>query len=63
MLEKTFFPTKKLLKGSNVSITEGLTPKRMEILKKARLEHGSKTCGHLMERSCPTENKVKLYFE
>ena len=37
MSEKRFFPTKKSLKGSNVSITENLTQKRMEIVKKARI--------------------------
>ena len=38
MLEKIFFPIKKL-KESSVSITESLAPKRIEMLKKARLEH------------------------
>ena len=39
-VRKKVFPTKKNLKGSDVSITESLTPKRMEILKKARIENG-----------------------
>ena len=40
MLEKKVFSNKKNLKGSNVSITESLTPKRMEIHgKKVMIEH------------------------
>ena len=42
MLGKRFFSNKKNLAESIVSITESLTPKRMEILKKAKLEHGLK---------------------
>ena len=39
-VRKKFLSNKKNLKGSNVSITESLTPKCMEILKKARIEYG-----------------------
>ena len=38
-VRKKVFPTKKNLKGSDVSITESLTTKRMEILKKVRIEN------------------------
>ena len=34
------FRNKKLLKGSSISVTESLTQKRMEHLKKAREQHG-----------------------
>ena len=34
------FENKKLLKGSGISVTESLTLKRMEHLKKAREQHG-----------------------
>ena len=37
---KKVFPSKRNLKGTNVSITESLTAKRMEELNKAREEHG-----------------------
>ena len=39
-VRKKVFSNKRNLKGSNVSITESLTPKCMEILKKPRIEHG-----------------------
>ena len=39
-VRKKVFSNKKNLKGPNVSITESLTPKRIKILKKARIEHG-----------------------
>ena len=39
-VRKNVFTNKKNLKRSNVTITESLTPKRMEILKKTRIEHG-----------------------
>ena len=67
MLEKDFFQQKKnKLKGSNVTVMKSLTPKRMDILKKARLEHGFANVwtsdGRILYRS-PTEYKVKLYYE
>ena len=37
------FRNKKVLKGKGVSITESLTQKRVELLKKAREEHGFKS--------------------
>ena len=37
-VRKKAFSNKINLKGFNVSITESLTPKHMEILKKARIE-------------------------
>ena len=65
MLEKGFFPTKKL-KRSNVGITESLTPKRMEILKKPRSKHGYTNVwasdGKILYKSS-TEIKDKLYYE
>ena len=39
-VNKKVFANQKKLKGSNVSLMESLTPKRLEILKKTRLEHG-----------------------
>ena len=41
-VRKKIFSNKKKLTESSVSITESLTPKRMEILKKTRLEQGLK---------------------
>ena len=38
-VRKNVFTNKKNLKGSNVTIAESLTPKRMEIPKKTRIEH------------------------
>ena len=66
MLEKRFFPNKKSLKGPNVRITESLTPKHMEILKTARIEHGFTNVwisdGKILHKSS-TDNKIKLYYE
>ena len=66
MLEKKVFSNKKNLKGSDVSITESLSPKRMEILKKARIEHGFTNVwtsdGKILYKSSK-ENKAKLYCE
>ena len=63
MLEKKFFP-KNPLKGSIVNITESVTPKRIEVLKNARLEHGFTNLwtsdGKILYKSS-TENKVKWY--
>ena len=60
MLEKGFFPTKKTEKVQG-SIMESLTPKRMEILKKARLERGFTNVwtsdGKILCKNS-TENKV-----
>ena len=65
MLRKVLFPVKKV-EGSNVSITESLTQKCMEILKKARLEHSFTNMwtsdGKILYKNS-TENKIKLYYE
>ena len=65
-VRKKVFSNKKNLKGSNVSITESLTPKRMEILKKARIEHRFTNVWTSDEKNLyksSTENSVKLYYE
>ena len=60
---KTFFASKRKLKGTGVSITENLTAKRMEQLNKAREEHGFTnmwtTDGRILFK-CPNENKSIL---
>ena len=65
-VRKKVFSNKKNLKGSNVSITESLTPKCMEILKKARIEHRFTnpwtSDGKILYKSS-TGNRVKLYYE
>ena len=65
-VRKKVFSNKKNLKGSNISITESLTPKRMEILKKARIEHRFTNVWTSDEKNLyksSTENSVKLYYE
>ena len=65
-VRKRFFPTKKHLKGSSVSITESLASKCMEILKKAWIEHGFTkvwTSDEKILYKCSRENKVKLYYK
>ena len=63
---KKVFSNKKIPRGSNVSITESLIPKRKEILKKARIEHWFTNVwtsdGKILYKSA-TDNKVKLYYE
>ena len=65
-VRKKVFSKKKNLKGRNVSITESLIPKCMEILKKARIEHGFSNVwtsdGKILYKSS-TENRVKLFYE
>ena len=65
-VRKKVFSNKKNLKGSNISITESLTPKRMEILKKARVEHAFTNVwtsdGKILYKSS-TENRFKSYYE
>ena len=65
-VRKKAFSNKKNLKGSNESITEDLIPKRMEILKKARIEHGLTnvwTSDGMTLYNSATDDKVKLYYE
>ena len=65
-VRKKVFSNKKIPRGSNVSITESLIPKRKEILKKARIEHWFTNVwtsdGKILYKSA-TDNKVKLYYE
>ena len=65
-VRKKAFSNKKNLKGSNESITEDLIPKRMEILKKTRIEHGLTnvwTSDGMTLYNSATDDKVKLYYE
>ena len=65
-VRKKVFSNKKNLEGFNVSITKSLTPKSMEILKKARIEHGFTNVwtsdGKILYKSS-TGNRVKLYYK
>ena len=65
-VRKKISPNKKNLKRSNASIKESLTPKRVEILKKARSENGFTNVwtsnGKILYKSS-AENKVKSYYE
>ena len=59
---KKFFSNKKLLKGTQVSITETLTAKRMGILREAREKHHA-TCGPQMVEYCiKMGTAIKLNF-
>ena len=63
-----FFPTKCFFKSEmiNVSITESLKSNWMEILKKARKQHGFTnvwTCDGKILYKHSTENRVELYYE
>ena len=65
-VRKKAFSNKKNLKGSNESITEDLIPKRMEILKKARIEQELTnvwTSDGMTLYNSATDDKVKLYYE
>ena len=54
---------KKLLKGTQVNITESLTAKRMGILKEATKNTNFATCGLLMVKYCTKmETTIKLNF-
>ena len=65
-VRRKVFSNKKNLKGKPVSITESLTAKRMEILKKARDEKGFKNVwtydGSIMYKDVD-EDKVKFYYK
>ena len=56
----------KKLKGKNISITEGLTKKRMEVLKKAREDHGFENLwsseGRILYKDVTKGDKIKIYF-
>ena len=57
------FLNKKLFKGTQVSITESLTAKRMGILKEARENTNFATCGPQIIKYCAKmEMKIKLNF-
>ena len=60
------FRNKKVLKGKGVSITESLTQKRVELLKKAREEHGFKSVwtqdGKILFVD-NVDNKIKVYYD
>ena len=60
------FRNKKVLKGKGVSITESLTQKRVELLKKAREEHGFKSVwtqdGKILFVG-NVDNKIKVYYD
>ena len=66
MSEKNIFSNQKNLEESNISVMESLAPKLMEVIKKARLEHGFTNVwtsdGKILYKSS-TENKVKIYYE
>ena len=61
---KIIFLNKKVLKGTQVSITESLTAKRMRILKEAREKHQFQNLwtrdGKMLYKD-GNDNKVKLY--
>ena len=60
-VRKNTFSRKNELTGSNVSITESLTPKRKENSKKKNT--GSQTCGHMIERSSKNvQQKINLNY-
>ena len=64
--EKKNFLNKKLLKGTQVSIRESLTAKRVGILKKARKKHqfcNMWTAGGRILYKDGDNNKVKLYYD
>ena len=63
---KFSFLNKKLLKETQVSITENLTAKRMGILKKAREKHQFRNVWTADAKTLykdGNDNKVKLYYD
>ena len=64
-VRKKVFTNKKSLKGSNISITESLTKKRLEILKEARIKHQFENVwtsdGKILFEDT-NDNKVKVYY-
>ena len=61
------FKNKKKLKGKSISVTESLTKKYMEALKKARKDHGFENVwsseGKIFYKYVSKGNKIKLYFD
>ena len=61
------FKSKKKLKGKTVSITEGLTKRRVVELKKAREMHGFKNVwsqdGKILFSDINDRNKVKIFYD
>ena len=61
------FKTKKKLKGKTVSITEGLTKRRVVELKKAREMYGFKNVwsqdGKILFSDVNDRNKVKVFYD
>ena len=61
------FKNKKKLKGKSISVTESLTKKRMEALKKAREDHGFENVwsseGNILYKDVSEGNKIKVYFD
>ena len=60
------FLNKTFLKGTQVSITESLSAKRMGVLKEARENHQFRNVwtadGKILYKDC-NDNKVKLYYD
>ena len=61
------FKNKKKLKGKSISMTESLTKKRMEALKKAREDHGFENVwsseGKILYKDISEGNKIKVCFD
>ena len=66
IIQEKKFSNKKLLKGTQVSITESLTAKTVRILKEAREKHEScnvwTTDGKIFYKD-GNDNEVKLYYD
>ena len=61
------FKNKKKLKGKSIIVTESLTKKCMEALKKAREDHGFENVwsseGKILYKDVSEGNKIKVYFD
>ena len=61
------FKNKKKLKWKSISVTESLTKKRMEALKKAREDHGFENAwsskGKILYKDVRKGNSIKVYFD
>ena len=61
------FKNKTKPKVKNISVTESLTKKRMEALKKARKDHGLENVwsseGKILYKDVSEGNKIKVYFD
>ena len=55
------------MKGKSISVTESLTKKRIEALKKAREDHGFENVwlseGKILFKGISEGNKIKVYFD